>query len=358
MPKTTLDQMRERYAESERANANRAAAMEAERANRAAAMEAERVQQEMHHEETRQRAKEKKRKKPTRRVLHHAVIRQVRAPHTTSVIELFERMSSNTWITFFVNGYPLGEFEFTKNDYSEDEFEFTCYSKSFNPLDHDEDATGSCILITINARGVQLDDYFYYANKEHYNCEMKPINMEKHKMFLKTLLEFLAYAFRKQRITLQDAAQRKYKYCPALWTGVHLVGGLGSFYEKAAGFQNDTATSVANRVGAMPVPSRFRTTFGNTLREVAHNIVQHCKAEHSDLLPQDTVLLDYIQSLFRQTYRDATGSTFLDYAKTFTGIYGCRIKHSDDQVNGKLVNPVNLEPDDPIKKYLFMDIIT
>ena len=309
-----------------------------------------------------QRRLEQSRQKPRIKKLQRMALSQPRAPKTFSAIELFKSMDDNT-IVFFVNGYKIGEFQLTRHD--DENVELTCYSKTFDAAKHDADATGSCIQINISPSDVALDDYFYYAKENNYQCEMKPTSMEQHKRILKTLLEFLAYAFQISSITLQDAASRKYTHCPPLWTGIHLVAGLGSFYGKAAGFKNSTADRIAKDVGEMPVPKVIRALdvparYGvySRLKDVANHIIQVCKTERETISWEDIAMIKYIQQSFREKYSFAKGTHILDYYKKVTGMYGCRVKHADDMVDEKLVDPVNLEPGEPIKKFLYMDIIT
>lgn len=282
-------------------------------------------------------------------------IEPVHAPYAPSAVELFRRLISNTKIMFLVNGERLGLFVFQRNPNG---FSFTCYSEAFDPLLHEGDDTGNgpCIRITIRRRDVHLNDYFYYATRNGYECE-KPNSMRKHKMILNTLLEFLAYAFQKREISLQDAASRKYTHCPPLWTGIYLVAGHPTFYEKAAGFGNNVASSTADDVGAFPAPPHLQHR-GATLRESAQSIIQTCKDEREQMSNDDLVLINYIHSIFHDRFRHVNGSPFMDYKKVTMNMYGCKINHGDGIVDNHLINSTILEPGARIKPYLFMDIIT
>jgi len=284
-------------------------------------------------------------RKPSLQTLAHMenIEAPVYAPTTHSAIELFQRLNSNTTILFLVNGEKLGVFKFERN-MQEQRVYFTCFSKTDN---------GPCIQISITALEVHLDDYFYSANLFGYDCEKN--SWEKHKMILNTLLEFLAYAFEKKQISLQDAASRKYTHCPALFTGIHLVAGLKSFYERAAGFMNKTATSVADQVGALPAPPHLAQR-GTTLRECARTIIQMCKEEREPISETDDMLINYIQKTFHKYL--AAHEYFLDYKKITMNMYGCDVKQGDNIINDRLVNAQTLEPGDRIKPFLSFDIIT
>ena len=293
------------------------------------------------------------------------MVDQPRAPRTTSAIELFDRMVNHD-IVFFVDGHKIGLFEFTRHRNQQkrnlDIIDLICYAKKGSEY------IGTCIQITIHGDEVHLDDYFHNAKENNYQCNMKPTSMEQHKRILKTFLEFLAYAFQKSTITLVDAASRKYMHCPPLYTGIHLVAGRGSFYGKAAGFKNLDADLVAEHVGKLPVPETIGdfvvpARYGplplgdGTLKDVANNIIQLCKTEQ-EISAEDLKFIKYIQAKFTTAYKNAKETPILDFYKKVTGIYGCTVKHADDMVDEKLVDPVNLEPGEPIKKFLSMDIIT
>jgi len=256
-----------------------------------------------------------------------------------SVIALFKLLKTNKDILFSVNGHYIGKFHY-----------FCTGCKFFN---HEVKFSSDCIAISVNDGpdgSVTLEDYFYEAEKNASHCEMKPTTKAEHQMIVGTLLEFLAYAFKTPVIMVNDDASRKYKYCPPLHTGFHLVAGLESFYEKMAGFKSPEAVDDAREL-AQRTPT-FPTSRGTTWGEVAKNLVEVCKAEKEKITKEDRIAIRKIQ----KPYIDTGGMGGLEYEKTFTGRYRCRIQHADEIHDRHLVTPTDLLPNEEIKKYMSIDI--
>jgi hypothetical protein len=274
------------------------------------------------------------------------VPRPTTAPPNTSVIDLFRRLDDHP-ITFRVDGHFLGHFEYQRG---RNMSTFTCYSHKFDSTLHE----GSCIKISIHhlKKDVHLDDYFYWANKYGYPCDMKPKSVAAQKRIVDTLLEFLAYAFQATTISLQDGAARTYAKCPALATAIFLVAGEQSLYEKLAGFQNAAATDAAQTVARKPMVHPLGTTMG----EVAAAILRICKAEKEDLDEADTI--DRIKREFKREYH-LRGKEYLDYVKQVTRIDGADITHANAVTAAhELVDPAQLRPGDVIQPYICINILT
>jgi hypothetical protein len=256
------------------------------------------------------------------------------APPTNSVIQLFKLLKSKE-ILFSVDGHFIGKFFYMSEMFGRyREISFNC---------------SGCIVINISKESVDLEDYFWDAERTGRYCDMKPTTKDGHQRIVGTLLEFLAYAFQKTEIHLSDDATREYKYCPPLHTGFHLVAGLESFYEKMAGFKSPEAVDDARKL-ARRVPT-FPTSRGTTWGEVAKALVDVCKAEKEKITKDDRRAIRIIQASFM----DNGG---IHYEKPFHGRYRCRIQHADEIHDHRLVHPTNLLPNEVIKKSLSIDILT
>lgn len=238
-------------------------------------------------------------------------------------------------ITFSVRGHVLGKFKYSKMG----------HSSSFTMFQNDDTLTNYCVKITVRHDRIVLEDYFYKANNNQYDCVTKPTSTEQHKMFLRTLLNFIAFAFKRDKITLLDGAEKKFPQCPSLQTLVFLVAGEKSFYEKMAGFKcSDPAVdAAATAVGKLVPRTRLAIRIGGarygTLREVASAIIQRCKAG-LDIDQHMRMHLDTIESEFIDRYINA-----LPYARDAGGTFEALVTDAD----GKPVYA-------PLPREIFIDI--
>jgi hypothetical protein len=203
---------------------------------------------------------------------------------------------SDQQVTFSVKGRPLATFHFNSKSQS-----FMAYNDRSN--------NEYCIKIIIKD-AVHLADYFYEAANRTFPCAMKPSTVAEHKLYLDTLLEFLAYVFDRQEIYVFDDAVKKYDHCPPLETSIFLTAGYKSFYEKMAGFKNPTVNRVARKT---------RRKYGST----AKSILLSCKANRP-ITSDDREALNQMSKAFYQELHKVGDMVF---RKKVTRTYTANVTH-------------------------------
>ena len=280
---------------------------------------------------------------------------------------LVEKRSQKSVISFQLEGRKLATFTLSPGIHQN--AKFTCVGRRDTGT---RSEANTCMEIAIFEDEIHLVDYFYAYERNKrvrkttgttYRCAMKPTSIPQHKLFLNTLLDFLAYALEKPRITLDDASFKKHTKCPPISHTVFLVAGKQSFYENVAGFRNTAIDDRTRLAGARPLPSSVRVlaqTVGidaTTYETLAAEIIHMCK--QSNLTPEGQSTMKRLVSIIETHVYEGSDlwkvhRTEFEYSKSAGNKFRAVITTSSDPKGTYL--PLEWSPGEATQKFMVVDI--
>jgi len=180
-------------------------------------------------------------------------------------------------------------------------FSYVPTSKSFTCLNRDN---RQCLRFIVENDHVYLSDYFYKNGNDTYQCEMAPRTMAEHDQLLVSLMDFVAYVFKKHAVKLSDASFKTYDRC-TLPQSVFLVAGKQSFYQRFGYEPEDANFFAAALFDTQETKDRV------TLKTRAAKLVRDCKAGRR----ADQAAIDFIDATFKSNLR-AQKTTMYFYRPT------------------------------------------